>query len=189
MGKIVDQVMSLVRNKPADDGGRRVVGRDDRLRTGFDQAPIGVAFAAASGDWLYANERFLRAVGYTLPELGRITFASITHDDDAKKEAALLKRLAAGEIESYRIEKRVMAKNGLYRRLDVLTDQPWRFAVYFLVVWRELGMGDVSETRLKSAITTIAASFELPKVPAADEVFDRSFLPAKADRVPPTVAP
>jgi PAS domain S-box-containing protein len=70
---------------------------------------------------LYANERFLRAVGYTLPELGRITFASITHDDDAKKEAVLLKRLASGEIESYRIEKRVMAKNGLYRRLDVLT--------------------------------------------------------------------
>jgi NitT/TauT family transport system substrate-binding protein len=54
---------------------------------------------------------------------------------------------------------------------------------------RELGMGDVSETRLKSAIATIAASFELPKVPAPDEVFDRSFLPAKADRIPPTIAP
>lgn len=54
---------------------------------------------------------------------------------------------------------------------------------------REVGMGDVSETRLKSAIATIAASFELPKVPAADEVFDRSFLPAKADRIPPTIAP
>src|SRR5882757_6985331 len=51
---------------------------------------------------------------------------------------------------------------------------------------RDLGMGDVSETRLKSAIATIAASFELPKLPAPDEVFDRSFLPAKADRIPPT---
>jgi NitT/TauT family transport system substrate-binding protein len=54
---------------------------------------------------------------------------------------------------------------------------------------RELGMGDVSETRLKSAIATIAASFELPKLPAPDEVFDRSFLPTKADRIPPTIAP
>jgi NitT/TauT family transport system substrate-binding protein len=54
---------------------------------------------------------------------------------------------------------------------------------------REVGIGDVSETRLKSAIATIAASFELPKVPTADEVFDRSFLPAKADRIPPTIAP
>jgi NitT/TauT family transport system substrate-binding protein len=54
---------------------------------------------------------------------------------------------------------------------------------------REVGIGDVSDTRLKSAIATIAASFELPRTPTADEVFDRSFLPAKADRIPPTVAP
>jgi NitT/TauT family transport system substrate-binding protein len=54
---------------------------------------------------------------------------------------------------------------------------------------REVGLGDVSEARLKSAIATIAASFELPKTPTPEEVFDRSFLPAKADRVPPTIAP
>jgi NitT/TauT family transport system substrate-binding protein len=54
---------------------------------------------------------------------------------------------------------------------------------------RELGIGDVSEKRLTSAIATIAASFELPKVPASGEVFDRGFLPARADRVPPAVAP
>jgi NitT/TauT family transport system substrate-binding protein len=53
---------------------------------------------------------------------------------------------------------------------------------------REIGLGDVSDKRLTSSIATIAASFELPKLPAAGEVFDRGFLPAKADRVPPTVA-
>jgi NitT/TauT family transport system substrate-binding protein len=54
---------------------------------------------------------------------------------------------------------------------------------------RELGVGDVSDTRLTSAIATIAASFELPRAPAPGDVFNRSFLPAKADRVPPAVAP
>jgi NitT/TauT family transport system substrate-binding protein len=54
---------------------------------------------------------------------------------------------------------------------------------------RDVGLGDVSDTRLKSAISTIATSFELPRTPTSDEVFDRSFLPAKADRIPPTVAP
>jgi NitT/TauT family transport system substrate-binding protein len=54
---------------------------------------------------------------------------------------------------------------------------------------REIGLGDVSDTRLSSAIGTIATSFELPKTPAPGEVFNRSFLPAKADRVLPTVAP
>ncbi|HKR62922.1 MAG TPA: PAS domain S-box protein [Thermoanaerobaculia bacterium] len=116
---IVDQVMSLVR-KSGDVGGRRVVGREDRLRTGFDQAPIGVAFATADGQWLYVNDRFLTAVGYSRADLGRISFASITHEDDAKKETALLRRLVQSDIESYRIEKRVMAKNGRYRTIEVL---------------------------------------------------------------------
>jgi NitT/TauT family transport system substrate-binding protein len=54
---------------------------------------------------------------------------------------------------------------------------------------RDVGLGDVSEKRLTSAIATIASSFELPRVPASKEVFDATFLPAKADRVPPTIAP
>ena len=54
---------------------------------------------------------------------------------------------------------------------------------------RELGIGDVGEARLKSAIATIAASFELPKVPSPGEIFDRSFLPIKTDGTPPVIAP
>jgi NitT/TauT family transport system substrate-binding protein len=54
---------------------------------------------------------------------------------------------------------------------------------------RDLGIGDVSDSRLTSAISTIATSFELPRVPAVSDVFDRSFLPAKADRVPAAIAP
>jgi NitT/TauT family transport system substrate-binding protein len=54
---------------------------------------------------------------------------------------------------------------------------------------RELGIGDVGDARLKSAIATIAASFELSKVPSPGEIFDRSFLPTKTDRAPPPIAP
>jgi NitT/TauT family transport system substrate-binding protein len=54
---------------------------------------------------------------------------------------------------------------------------------------RELGIGDVSDDRLKSAIATIATSFELPRLPNPGDIFDRSFLPAKADRIPPAIAP
>jgi NitT/TauT family transport system substrate-binding protein len=54
---------------------------------------------------------------------------------------------------------------------------------------RDFGIGDVSDSRLTSAISTIATSFELPRVPAAADIFDHSFLPAKVDRIPPTIAP
>jgi NitT/TauT family transport system substrate-binding protein len=54
---------------------------------------------------------------------------------------------------------------------------------------RELGLGDVSDSKLKSAISTIVTSFELSRVPTPGEIFDASFLPAKADRVPPSIIP
>lgn len=52
---------------------------------------------------------------------------------------------------------------------------------------REFGLGNVSDVRLKSAIATIATSFELPRLPLPGEIFDRSFLPARAERVPPVI--
>jgi NitT/TauT family transport system substrate-binding protein len=53
---------------------------------------------------------------------------------------------------------------------------------------RKLGIGDVSDDRLKSAIAAIATSFELPRVPNPGDIFDHAFLPAKADRIPPATA-
>ena len=54
---------------------------------------------------------------------------------------------------------------------------------------RELGIGDVGDVRLMSAIATIATSFELQRAPSPGDILDRSFLPAKADRMPPVIAP
>jgi NitT/TauT family transport system substrate-binding protein len=52
----------------------------------------------------------------------------------------------------------------------------------------ELGIGDVKDARMTAAIATIAESYELPRVPTATEVFNRLFLPEKAERTPPTLS-
>lgn len=46
----------------------------------------------------------------------------------------------------------------------------------------EFGVGDIKDARMAEAISTIALSYELPRTPAVSEVFNRSFLPPKADR-------
>ncbi len=53
---------------------------------------------------------------------------------------------------------------------------------------REIGMGDVSEARMSASAATIAESFELPNVPKFSDVFNRSFLPPKAERMQPVLA-
>ncbi|HZR71949.1 ABC transporter substrate-binding protein [Bradyrhizobium sp.] len=52
---------------------------------------------------------------------------------------------------------------------------------------RELGIGDVNDSRLKSSIGIISTAFELAKQPDAAQVFDHGFLPPKADRLPTTI--
>jgi NitT/TauT family transport system substrate-binding protein len=46
-----------------------------------------------------------------------------------------------------------------------------------------LGLGEVDVERLKRSIAVVVESDQLPRTPAANEVFDSSFLPARADRV------
>jgi NitT/TauT family transport system substrate-binding protein len=52
---------------------------------------------------------------------------------------------------------------------------------------RQLGLGDVNDDRLKSSIAIVSSAFELPKQPDAAQVFDRGFLPPKAERLPPAI--
>lgn len=52
---------------------------------------------------------------------------------------------------------------------------------------RAAGLGDVDDARLTRSVDIIAQSFELPRKPTAAEVFNRAFLPAKAERTPPVL--
>ncbi|MBV9493414.1 MAG: PAS domain S-box protein [Acidobacteria bacterium] len=116
---IVGQLLSFVRGPQKGERGG-VPSKEERLRIGFDGAPVGIAFASLDGHWLQVNEHFRSRIGYTREELSRISFHSITHPDDAKRETALVKKLIAGDIENYRLEKRVMEKKGRYRTVEVL---------------------------------------------------------------------
>jgi len=109
-------MMSLVRKQ---GGGSPRRDRDERLRAGFDAAPVGLAFATTDGHWLNVNERFRTLIGYSREELARISLDSLTHPEDAKKETAMMRKLLAGELDTYRVEKRVMDKRGKYRPLTI----------------------------------------------------------------------
>lgn len=45
-----------------------------------------------------------------------------------------------------------------------------------------IGLGDVDPERLKRAIDMVVDANSLPRTPSNNEIFDRSFLPARADR-------
>jgi NitT/TauT family transport system substrate-binding protein len=48
---------------------------------------------------------------------------------------------------------------------------------------KKVGVGDVDDARMSASIDAIAAAFELPRKPAAADVFNRAFLPPKEERM------
>lgn len=83
-----------------------------RFRTIFENAAIGIAHVSSDGDWLRVNERLCEIVGYSAGELADMTFQDITHPDDLGNDLAQLRRLIAGEIDTYKMEKRYVRKDG-----------------------------------------------------------------------------
>ena len=53
---------------------------------------------------------------------------------------------------------------------------------------RSIGMGDVSDARMNESATMIKEAFELPRTPKLEDVFGRSFLPPKAERMMPVMS-
>jgi PAS domain S-box-containing protein len=85
---------------------------EERFRSAFENAAIGMALVAPDGRWLRVNRAFCRLVGYSEEELLRSDFQSITHPDDLEMDLSRSRQLLAGEIDTFQLEKRYLHKQG-----------------------------------------------------------------------------
>ncbi len=85
---------------------------EERYRQVEQHAPIGLALLAPDGRWLHVNPALCRLVGYTTDELRTRTFQDLTHPDDLNADLDQVRRLLAGAIDSYQLEKRYIRKDG-----------------------------------------------------------------------------
>lgn len=85
---------------------------EERFRSIFDFAPLGIALVNREGRLLMINSVFQNLLGYSLPELKEMTFADFTHPDDLETDLALYQELYAGGRETYSLEKRYIHRDG-----------------------------------------------------------------------------
>lgn len=85
---------------------------EERFRSAFDHAPIGMALVAPEGGWLQVNQCLCDIVGYSEDELRATTFQSITHPDDVGIFLGHLKEVLEGRILTHQMEKRYRHKLG-----------------------------------------------------------------------------
>jgi PAS domain S-box-containing protein len=85
---------------------------DERFRSAFDFAAIGMALVSPEGRWLQVNSSLCRTVGYTEEELLASSVQSITHPDDLETDVTFTRQMLDGQIPYYQTEKRYLHKQG-----------------------------------------------------------------------------
>jgi len=85
---------------------------EEKFANAFHHSPHGMAFVSPDGRWLKANRALCEMLGYSEEELLQRPFADITHPDDVATDLEHVRRIAAGEIDSFYRIKRYFRKDG-----------------------------------------------------------------------------
>ncbi len=88
---------------------------DERFRSLFEQAAVGMALLGLDGRWLLVNEKLSELLGFTRSELSMRTSQEMTHLDDRATDRKSTTRLLSGEMQSDAREKRFVRRDGTYR--------------------------------------------------------------------------
>jgi diguanylate cyclase len=116
--KIAEDLLSAKELAAKSDGVLQyAMEREKLFRDTFEQAPVGIIHTSLHGLILRMNQRACALLGYNPAELRELSIPSITHPEDLADNIREFKRTLAGEIDSYRLEQRLLAKDKGYVRV------------------------------------------------------------------------
>ncbi|UCV17728.1 PAS domain S-box protein [Ferribacterium limneticum] len=84
----------------------------DFFQSTFDAAAVGMAVANIDGRYVKVNRAMCEFVGYSESELLRMSYREITFPEDIEANVQARQRLLAGEMSTFRQEKRYVRKDG-----------------------------------------------------------------------------
>jgi len=148
--KIAEDLLSAKEFAAKSDGILQyAMEREKLFRDTFEQAPVGIVHTSLHGLILRMNQRACALLGYSAAELRELSIPSITHPEDLQQNIREFKRTLAGEIESYRLEQRLLAKDKRYVRVALsvaIKRAPSRQPDYNIVALEDLsGIGAALE--------------------------------------------
>lgn len=154
-GELIFAVLTIRNITAAKKNEQALAESENRFRSTFENAAVGISHVDLSGQWIRVNQRLCDIVGYSEEELlSGMTFQEITHPEDLAKDLAYIEKLSRGEIANYQMEKRYFHKNGqvVWINLTVSlerdeTDQP----VYFIAIIEDITERKEAEQALGEA--------------------------------------
>jgi PAS domain S-box-containing protein len=105
----MEPFLAGTRRQEAEDATRH---NEQRFSGAFEHAPIGVVLLSTEGRILKANRAMCELTGYSEPELLTKSFQDITHSADLEVGLENVRRMRAGELQTYQVEKRYVHRYG-----------------------------------------------------------------------------
>jgi diguanylate cyclase (GGDEF)-like protein/PAS domain S-box-containing protein len=147
-----------------------LVKLDSRFEeSAFDEAAIGMTITGLDGRFQRVNRRFAQMVGRERHELEGVAVRAITHPDDADRDIDAFARMAAGEQDSYRTEKRYVRPDGsiVWVQLEVALVHEDDAPLHFLAQ-----MIDISDRRaFEEALATSEERFRSLSAAAPNGIY------------------
>lgn len=85
---------------------------EERFRTAFEDAAIGMGLLSPQGNWLKVNRSLCEMLGYQEAELLQLKCKDVTHPEDYQRELKSINQLVDGQVKYYYLEKRYLHKQG-----------------------------------------------------------------------------
>ena len=147
-GGTVCVVRDITERKKSEEDLRR---SEERFRSVFEDAPIGVALVGLDRRYLRVNRQLCEMLGYPEENLLAMTSSEVTHPDDLEISAARMRQVVGGEPGSHALEKRYVRADG--RVVWVLSSVSMVETVggepgYFVVLYQDITERKALEEKL-----------------------------------------
>ena len=127
---------------------------EQRFRSIFDQAPIGIVYADLQGRVRDANPRLRELLGYDATALAGRSIAELTYPDDRAEDTLALDRLLRGELPEVQRNTRLQHRDGAllwvrmnWRMLRNLQGEPQRLVAVVEDITEQLRRQDAEQGR------------------------------------------
>jgi PAS domain S-box-containing protein len=128
---------------------------EQRFRTAFNQAAVGIGHVGIDGKWLLVNQKLCDIVGYTSQELQLRTYHDITYPADMEVCLKSIEQILAGDIPTFSLEKRYLCKDSSIVWINVtvsLVREPSGQPKYFIAVIEDISDRKQSEEHIQASL-------------------------------------
>ncbi len=131
-----------------------LVESEERFRSTFEQAAVGLAHITSEGQILRVNQKLAQLCGYDKEELLLLPIRELIDTANIEEDLAQIQKLVQGTAELYRAEKQIIHRKGkriwVNLTLSCVLDAAQHFK-YFTVVCEDITQRKKAEYELKQA--------------------------------------